>query len=274
MVGRPVIPILFLVLLPLLAACGEGHPHGDHVAAGAGELSGSGDDHTAVEHVGAGAGSRHAHAAGAQTGEGGDHEHDHDAAAHHRFDDVERWVEVFDSPERDAWQKPQSVVEFLGVQEGEVVADLGAGTGYFTVHLAGAVGVPGRVYAVDIESTMVDYLEERAQQAGLGQVTPVLAAPDDPKLPEAGVDLIFICDTWHHIDDRLVYLGRLERALRTGGTVAVVDFREGELPVGPPPGSKLSRAEVVAEFEEAGWSLASESDALPYQYVLVFTPPR
>jgi hypothetical protein len=81
-------------------------------------------------------------------------------------------------------------------------------------------------------------------------------------------------DTWHHIDSRLDYLAKLARALRPGGSVVVVDFREGELPVGPPPGHKLSAGEVTAEFEKAGWVLHRESEALPYQYLLAFRPGR
>jgi ubiquinone/menaquinone biosynthesis C-methylase UbiE len=211
-------------------------------------------------------------------GSHGEHRHghggDHDATMNHRFDDVERWVDLFDDPSRDEWQKPEEVVRFLQVPDGGVVADLGAGTGYFTMHLARAVGPDGLVFAVDIEPDLVEHIAERVGEAGLGNVRPVLAERDHPELAEWSTDLIFVCDTWHHIDDRVVYLGKLERILRKGGRVAVVDFREGDLPVGPPAGHKLSRDAVVAEFEKAGWSLADESDALPFQYLLVFRPPE
>lgn len=197
----------------------------------------------------------------------------HDATVHHRFDDVEHWARVFDDPARDAWQKPDEVIRFLRIAKGEAVADLGAGTGYFTVRLAGAVGPAGRVFAVDIEPKLIEHLRRRAREAGLAQVVPVLAEPSDPKLPAAGIDLVLICDTWHHIDDRIRYLGRLAAALGPGGRVAVLDFREGELPVGPPPEHKLSRKAVVEEFAEAGWTLLAEDGDLPYQFLLVFVPP-
>lgn len=203
----------------------------------------------------------------------GRHRHDHGATSRHRFDDAERWAAVFDDPARDEWQKPEAVVEALEVGLGDRVADIGAGTGYFTVRLARAVGEEGRVFAVEIESSLIDHLKARAGEAGLSQVVPVLAEPHDPGLPAAGVDVVLICDTWHHIDHRVRYLDRLAAALAPGGRVAVVDFREGDLPVGPPEGHKLGRDHVVAEFEEAGWHLTDERDILPYQYFLVFAPP-
>ena len=107
----------------------------------------------------------------------------HDATVHHGFDDVERWVEVFDDPGRDAWQKPEEVLAGLGVAPGMSVADLGAGTGYFTVRLARAVGAEGKVFAVDVEPKLVGYLKARAERESLPQVATVLATPDDPKLP-------------------------------------------------------------------------------------------
>ncbi len=211
-----------------------------------------------------------AHLAGVTRTSAGSHE----PRSTHRFDDPERWAAVFDDPERDSWQKPEEVLRFLTVREGAAVADLGAGTGYFTVRLARAVGPAGKVYAVDIEPSLVRYIGERARRERLEQVVPVLAEPHDPKLPDSSLDLVLVCDTWHHIGDRVRYLGRLARALRPGGRVAVVDFREGELPVGPPPGEKLTRAEILSEFAEAGWTPAGEYGGLPFQYVLVFAPPR
>jgi ubiquinone/menaquinone biosynthesis C-methylase UbiE len=203
-----------------------------------------------------------------------DHAHDaHDATVSHRFDDVERWVRRFDDPERDAWQRPDEVVRFLELPEDAVVADLGAGTGYFSVRLARAVGPGGRVYALDIESALVEHMRERAVEEELPWMEARLAQADDPGLPEGSVDRILIVDTWHHIDDRVRYAGKLARALAPGGEVVVVDFREGDLPVGPPAGHKLSETHVRGEFAKAGWSLVRSSDALPYQYVLAFRPP-
>jgi ubiquinone/menaquinone biosynthesis C-methylase UbiE len=154
-----------------------------------------------------------------------------------------------------------------------VVADLGAGTGFFTRSLAIAVGDSGSVYAVDIEQSMLDYIRSR-DDVMQNRVIPVLAAPDDPKLPDGTIDIVLTVNTWHHIKKRSAYLKLLDRALTPDGRVVVVDFRGGELPVGPPPGHKLSRAKVLKEFEKAGWKFAAESIALPYQYMLTFYPPR
>jgi ubiquinone/menaquinone biosynthesis C-methylase UbiE len=153
------------------------------------------------------------------------------------------------------------------------VADLGAGTGYFSVRLARAVGPAGHVLAIDIEPKLVEHIRARAAKDELPQIAAVLASPDDPKLPAHGVDLVLIVDTWHHIDDRLHYLAKLASGLVPGGRVAVVDFKKGDFPVGPPDAHKLTQEAVIAEFVEAGWTPAGRWDDLPYQYVLSFVPP-
>jgi len=96
-------------------------------------------------------------------------EENHDATVHHAFDDVSKWVDVFDDPGRDAWQRPDAVLREIGVKPGMTVADLGAGTGYFSVHLAKAVGEEGRVLAIDVEPKLVDYVRQRAAKANLAR---------------------------------------------------------------------------------------------------------
>jgi ubiquinone/menaquinone biosynthesis C-methylase UbiE len=196
------------------------------------------------------------------------------ATVTHDFEDVERWSALFDDPARGVWQRPSLVVRVIGIEEGDVVADLGAGTGYFTSTLSAAVGPRGKVYAVDVEPKLLEHLRAREDVRDRPNVTTLLAAPDDPKLPAREVDVVLVVDTWHHIDRRRAYLDKLAAALSPRGRVAIVDWHEGELPVGPPPGHKLARDKVVAEFEGAGWSLSTESVVLPYQYVLVFRPLR
>lgn len=213
---------------------------------------------------------------GAHAHEGGHHggEHAHaggdDATVRHRFEDVQRWTKVFDDPARDAWQKPEVLVGALDLRPGDVVADIGAGTGYFNRHLAEAVGPEGKVIAVDVEPGFVTHMTERAAAEGTPQVEARLGGYDDPKLADREVDVILLVDTYHHIDDRTDYFRRVAGALRPGGRLIVVDFRDGELPVGPPPGHKIPASKVRAELSQAAWVHAESLDVLPYQYVEVF----
>lgn len=188
----------------------------------------------------------------------------------HDFADVERWRRVFDDPARDAWQKPRELVAALGLRPGMWVADLGAGTGYFSRHLDAAVGPTGVVFAVDTEPNLVAYLRTRAEQERTASVIPILASLDDPRLPPRALDLVLIVDTYHHLDDRLAYLQRLGGTLKPGGRIAIVDWDKRDLPVGPPPEHKLARAQVVEEMQAAGYALAAEPALLPHQYVLIF----
>jgi len=196
----------------------------------------------------------------------------HDATSHRRFDDPSYWSSVFDDPARAAWQKPDQVVAALGLQPGQCVADLGAGTGYFSRLLSAAVGPAGTVLAVDPEPNLIAHLRERSEREGTANVVPILASQDNPRLPAGLVDVVLIVDTYHHIDDRIAYLRRLRRALRGAGRIAVVDWQKRPMPVGPEMDHKLARKLVVDEMSAAGYRLSDEPTFLPYQYFLIFTP--
>ncbi len=187
----------------------------------------------------------------------------------HRFQDAERWARVFDDPARDAWQKPDDVIQALALTPGALVADIGSGTGYFAVRLARAVP-KGHVYGVDIEPDMARYLAERGRREGLANLTPVAAAPHDPRLPRA-VDLVLVVNTYHHIAERAPYFGRLRQSLRSGGRVAIIDFLP-DAPAGPPRQARIPAAVVKEELGRAGYGLLTEHTFLPYQYFLVFAP--
>jgi predicted methyltransferase len=193
-----------------------------------------------------------------------------DATSTHDFADVKYWSSVFDDPARDKWQKPKELVASLAIPRGGVVADLGAGTGYFSRYLSAAVGPDGTVLAVETEANLVVHLRERAVREKTRNVVPILASPNDPRLPAGLVDLILVVDTYHHIDDRRTYARALRRYLRPGGRVAVVDWQKRELPVGPDMGHKLAREQVLDEMQASGFTLAAEHTILPYQYFLVF----
>jgi predicted methyltransferase len=187
----------------------------------------------------------------------------------HGFGDAERWAHVFDDPERDAWQKPHAVIQALALKPDAVVADIGAGTGYFSVRLASMLP-GGKVYAVDVEPDMVKYLRERAQKQKLHNLVAVAAAPGDARLPEKA-DVIVLVDVYHHIDRRTEYFARLRSSLKAGGRLSVIDFRM-DSPAGPPKSARIAPERVIAELKAAGYSLTQQHDFLPRQYFLVFRP--
>jgi predicted methyltransferase len=201
--------------------------------------------------------------------DGHHHEHAHGNAGYHMdFSAVERFARHFDGPERDAWQKPTEVVRFLDLGAGQVVADIGAGTGYFLSYLSKAVGRQGRVLALDVEPNMVEYMKQRSRRGNFTNVEARVVAPDDPGLAPGSVDHILIVNTWHHIDERAGYAAKLSRALRPGGSLLVVDFTL-EADTGPPKEHRLSAEQVIKELEGGG--LRAEvvrGETLPKQYLV------
>jgi ubiquinone/menaquinone biosynthesis C-methylase UbiE len=191
---------------------------------------------------------------------------------HRRHQDPSAYMAALDNPERDEYSKPERVLKALALREGEAVADIGSGTGYFTVRFARAVGGTGTVYAVDVSPDMVRHLNRRLRDEGISNVRTVLAEPDDPLLGDGSVDRFVIVNTWHHIHDQAGYLEKMKRMLRPGGQIVHIDFHEGDLPVGPPAGHKIPRDDLVAQMQKAGFRLATEHDFLPYQYFLIFEP--
>lgn len=196
------------------------------------------------------------------------------ATVRHRFPGVKKATSMYDSPDRVGWQKPAELVAALGIAAGMRVADVGAGTGFFEKTLSDAVGAAGTVYAVEVEAELVAKLRSRAEEEETANVVPVLGSFDDPRLPAAGVDVVLVVDTYHHVDSREAYFRRLRTDLAPGGALVVVDFEKKPLPVGPKELShKLDRADVVRELAAAGWCLDRDFERLlPYQYVLRFRP--
>lgn len=201
------------------------------------------------------------------------------ATSDRRFDDTAYWLKVFDDPKRDEWQKPDELVAALAIEPGMSVADIGAGTGYFSKRLAEAVGANGAVFAVEVWPNLASHLRDRAEKEKTPNVIPVLASPGNPRLAPQSVDLALFVDAYHHVDGRLAYLATLRRSLRPSARVAIVDWKPGPRPFGPKEEDhKLPRERVEAEMKEAGFELVDAPDLLPHQYVLIFrmvdSPPR
>jgi ubiquinone/menaquinone biosynthesis C-methylase UbiE len=162
---------------------------------------------------------------------------------------------------RDSWQQPEKVIESLNIRPGEYVADLGSGGGYFTFRLARAVGPMGRVYAVDVDEGLNRDLSQRAEREGLKNIEVILAKPEDPLLPESGIDLIFTSNTYHHIRERGRYFANLKKYLRPGGRIAIIDFnQEGWIQ----SFGHYTPADVIKkDMSAAGYRLEREFDFLP-----------
>lgn len=190
---------------------------------------------------------------------------------HRLHRDPKAYIAMLEDPKRDEYQKPHEVLTALGLKPGETIADIGSGSGYFTLRFAAHVGDKGRVFAVDVDPEMIRHLNRRVRDAGVRNVQTVLAEPDDPLLPDASVDRFVVVDTWHHVEKPLDYLAHMKRMLKPGGQVVMIDFQKRELPLGPPLGMKIAREDLVRQMEAHGFRLAKEHTFLPYQYFLVFT---
>ena len=175
---------------------------------------------------------------------------------------ADRHVKAFASPDRAVWRKPDEVVSLLQLWPGNVVADLGAGSGLLEPLLARAVGTTGRVLAFDVAPHRVTDLERQVKKEGLGNVVVQKAAAHDPGLPDGSVDRLLVVDTWHRLRQRTEYAAAINRARRPGGFVVVVDFT-AESPEGPPAHAHLSPATVIAELQAGGFSARTVAESLP-----------
>jgi ubiquinone/menaquinone biosynthesis C-methylase UbiE len=188
---------------------------------------------------------------------------------HHRFDDPERYAKTFDDPARDSWQMPGRVIEALALSPGASVADVGAGTGYFSVRLAKALP-KGTVYAVDVEPSMLEHIRKRGISEGLQNLVAVQASDTSPNIPKP-VDFAIIVDTYHHLPSRTAYFRELAKSLVAGGRVVIIDFRK-DSPEGPPPEFRFEANQIIGEMKQAGYRLDVRHDFLPRQHFLVFRP--
>jgi ubiquinone/menaquinone biosynthesis C-methylase UbiE len=188
-------------------------------------------------------------------------------AFHHGFEDADKWAKEFDNRERDAWQKPEEILDALHLEPTASIADVGAGTGYFSVRIAKRIP-QAKIFAADIEPDMVRYLRERARREQLTNLMPVQARAETASLPEP-VDVILVVDTYHHIEDRTQYFAGLKSSLRPKGRLAIIDFK-ADSPSGPPAQHRISPERVTEELNAAGYLLMETHRFLPRQYFLIF----
>lgn len=214
-------------------------------------------------------------------------EHHHDGALHpgghhpddaaggplvHRFENAAKWAKQFDDPTRDAWQKPKEIVAAMQIKPGMTVADIGAGTGYLLPYLAQAVGDKGKVLALDIEASMVQYMKERATRERLSVVVAQQVSGDNPQLPKQSVDRVLLLDVWHHVPQRVEYARKLLQGLTPGGEVYIVDFAK-ESRRGPPKHHRLLPEDILSELRAAGLTAQIVKESLPDQFIVVGKRP-
>ncbi len=177
------------------------------------------------------------------------------------------WLE---RPGRDEEQRPDLIIRTMGLKNGDVVADLGAGTGYFTRPLARAVAPAGRVYAVDIQPEMISLLKQNVEKAGLKNVQPVLGTADDPKLPKESIDWILLVDVYHEFQQPKAMLAKMREAMKPSGKIALVEYRlEGLTALHVRTEHRMSVNQILAEWEPAGFRRVQIYEFLPTQHFLV-----
>jgi predicted methyltransferase len=177
---------------------------------------------------------------------------------------------LLEDPDRDEWQQPDRVMDELHIADGSRVADVGAGGGWFTARLARRVGPNGAVYAEDVQKQMVEAIEQRARQEGLGNVHAILSTSRDPMLPQH-LDAVLIVDAYGQLAYPIDVLGHIAAALAPNGRLGVVDFKpNGDGGPGPPAEFRIDPDRIVADAARAGLTVRSRETALRYQYLVIF----
>ena len=175
-------------------------------------------------------------------------------------------IKRFESPERDEYQQPEKVLEYLGDIENQKVIDIGAGSGYFSVKLAekGA-----KVIAADVDDEFQGFIKKRIQENNLSNIETRKIPYDSPGLIEQEVDKVLIVNTYHHIENRTEYFEKVRQGIKPNGELIIIDFFKVETPVGPPVNHKISIDKVIDELKDSGYtSFTINADLLPYQYII------
>jgi ubiquinone/menaquinone biosynthesis C-methylase UbiE len=176
------------------------------------------------------------------------------------------WLE---RPERENEEAPSKAIDMLELKPGMVVADIGAGSGYYTSRIARKVGPTGHVYATDIQPGMIQILERRIKSEGLTNVTAILGRMDDPKLPANAIDLALMVDVYHELQEPQLFLQRLKAAFKPNGRLVLLEFRKEDPKIPILEVHKMSVAEVDQEMKAEGYAIDKVVDGLPWQHLIV-----
>jgi predicted methyltransferase len=186
-----------------------------------------------------------------------------------------RSLGLLEGPDRDAYQRPDQIMDALLIGEGSTVADLGAGGGWFTVRLARRVGPNGRVYAEDIQPAMIQAIERRVQREELRNVQTVLGTPTDPKIPRGSLDAVLIVDAYHEMEQPVTLLRNIAKSLKPAGTIGIVNYKKDGGGPGPAMEERVDPDQVIRDARAAGLELRKRENFLRYQYLLTFgVPPK
>jgi ubiquinone/menaquinone biosynthesis C-methylase UbiE len=177
------------------------------------------------------------------------------------------WLE---RSEREREERPAQVLKELNIREGQTVADLGAGSGYYTLRMAQAVGETGTVYAVDIEPRMLQFITQRAAREDISTIKTVQATATDPGLPPNSLDLLLMVDVYHELEYPFEVMQKVHTAMRTGGRVALVEYRANDPTVMIKPVHTMTERQVIAELREAGFHHVETVRTLPLQHLMIF----
>jgi ubiquinone/menaquinone biosynthesis C-methylase UbiE len=181
------------------------------------------------------------------------------------------WLE---RPERAGEEQPQLAIDALGIEPGQTVADLGAGSGYYSFRIAPLVGRSGKVLAIDIEPQMLEAIAQRAQREHVSNVATVRSSAQDPNLAPGSVDLLFMVDVYHELEYPYEMMTKVRTALKRGGRVALIEYRAEDPEVAIKPLHKMTERQVRREMQAAGFKHVKTVRTLPLQHLLVFEAGR
>lgn len=183
----------------------------------------------------------------------------------HKFD--AKKAEILDSIDRRKFLNPDSILKKAGLDSDTVLADLGCGSGYFTIP---ASLIVRKVYAIDMQQEMLDIVREKIRKGKLKNIETILSKESSIPLPDKSVDVLFMANVFHELDDRGGILKEAKRILSCRGRMMIIDWKKMEMEMGPPVGERLTEEEVVSVCEDGGFRILMRLEAGPYNYMLVF----